>query len=310
MRSIVAAAAVAAIVTIGVSAAPNANVRGEVLGGRATGEVLVVELAPVGGGRAPIRAFVGPTGGYDFRDVPAGSYELRVLDGHGDVLCRELVNATDGINQFNVELPERQTANPAGGTVSINRLKHRPPKQAIKLLDKAETYHRKGQNDKAVEALEKAVEIDPELMEAQNSLACRYLEMKNRAKAIEHYRRALALDPSQSVLYVNLAVALVQDHRGAEAEVAARRAIDLDGTNERARYVLGMALYDRGAITPEALHLLHESSVQFPTAALTLAQVYSNLGWTILAREQLSGYLEQSPPAQRGQVERWMKALR
>lgn len=310
MRSIIAAAIVAALLTIGVRAAQNASVHGEVLGGRANGEVLIVELVPVGGGRAPVRAFVGPTGEYDFREVPAGTYQIRLVDGHGEVLCREVVNAINGVNQLNLDLRDRMSASPSGGTVSLKRLRHRAPKQAIKFMQKAEECHRKGQNDKAVEWLAKAVEIDPELMEAQNSLACRYLEMKNHAKAIEHYRKALAIDPSQSALYVNLAVALIQDHQGAEAEAAARRAIDLDGRNERARYILGMALYERGAITPEALHLLYESSPRFPAAALTLAQVYSRLGWTILARQQLSGFMEKGPLEQRAQVERWMKALR
>jgi len=257
-----------------------------------------------------MRTFAGPSGGYDFHDVPAGTYELRVLDSHGEVLCRELVNATDGINQFNLELPERKSAAPSGGTVSLKRLGHKPSKQALKFMRKAEGSQRRGHNEEAVEWLQKAVAIDPELMEAHNSLACRYLELKNHPMAVEHYRKALALDPSQSVLYVNLAVALINDHRGGEAEIAARRAIDLDGTNDRARYVLGMALYERRAITTEALHLLYESSPRFPTAALTLAQLYASFGWTMLAREQLSGYMEKSPPAQRVQAERWMKALR
>jgi tetratricopeptide (TPR) repeat protein len=309
LKYIAATAFLAGALTLSVFAAHPTNLSGEIQGGLTESGPLVVELVGTGGG-SPHRTFVSPSGTFDFRDLSQGVYELRVVNSQGEVMRRELVSAGEGYNHHTVQLPVRKDSQPTGGTISLAQLSHRIPKAARKLVGRSESLYRSGDLQGSIDALLQTVEIDPEFMAAHNNLACRYMELKRPAKAVEYYSKAIALDPSNHSIYVNLAVALIQTNRPKEAEVAARRALDLDASSVRAKYALGMSLYSAGNMTVESLQMLHASAPEFPIAGLSLAQIYSRLGWTVLASEQLSGYIQKGPPEQRAQAERWMKSLR
>jgi Flp pilus assembly protein TadD len=94
--------------------------------------------------------------------------------------------------------------------------------------------------------LRKALEIDPDYMEAHNNLGVRYMALHRFEDAAAEFRGATELDPAAEKAFANLAGALLLLGRDTEAEAAARRAVALDGTSVQGRYVLGRVLAAEG----------------------------------------------------------------
>jgi tetratricopeptide (TPR) repeat protein len=311
----VAPAFLAAALTLSVFgpsyAASTVTLSGEIQGGPRVSSSLQVELISPTSAGSNDRAYVGPNGSFEFQNLTRGVYEIRVLNSKGTILKRELVTAGDGNNRVTVNVPEQEeTSATGGGTVSVHQLRHQVPKKARKELLRATQLTKEGKSREAITALENALRIDPECMEAQNNLGVRYIELRQPDKAAVHFRKALELDATQTDTYVNLGVALMTLGDLEESERSARKALDLDNSHRRGRYVLGMVLAAREVLSPETIQLLHESGKDFPPASLALARLYSRLGWYKLAGTQLTEYLEVSPPEQRVQVEGWLKTLR
>jgi predicted Zn-dependent protease len=293
-----------------VFAASNSSLNGEIQGDFDSYSGLQVELAASTSNNFVERVQVAPNGQFEFRSVPLGTYEIRVLGPQNELVKRELIHVSDTFNFVTVRLSERkQVATKGDGTVSLAQLKHRPPKKAMQELLKSEKLRKKGDHQGAIGALLRAVEYDPEYMEALNNLGCRYMETQEPAQAAKYFQQALKLDPSQVSIYVNVAVALLNTGKYRDAIPPARRAFDLDSSNRKARYVLGMSLANSGIYTAETLQLLH-ASTEFPLARYTLARVYTGFGWYQLAREALGDYIKVAPPEKRVAVEKWMNALR
>ncbi|MGA8741899.1 MAG: tetratricopeptide repeat protein [Terracidiphilus sp.] len=104
-----------------------------------------------------------------------------------------------------------------------------PTYKLAKALEKA--------NDLAGEraALQRAIELDPNLAEAQNQMG--YLETKSGedAKAESYFRAAVHASPSYLQAWINLAAALAGESKWEEAKQALARVLELDPTNAKAR---------------------------------------------------------------------------
>jgi Flp pilus assembly protein TadD len=315
LKYFAATATLAAALTLSVHAPLYASgtvtLSGEIQGGPRVSSSLQVELVSSHSTGSNERAYVGPNGSFEFQNVARGVHEIRVLNASGTVLKRELITAGDGNMRVTVNVPEQEETPADGdGTISVHQLRHRVPKKARKELLRAQQFTRQGKARDAVAALENALRIDPECMEAHNNLGVRYIELRQPDKAAVHFRKALELDATQTNTYVNLGVALMTIGELTESERAARKALEMDNAHARGRYLLGMVLAAREVLSPETIQLLHESGKDFPPATLALARIYSRLGWYKLAGTELTEYLQVSPPEQRVQVEGWLKTLR
>lgn len=202
-------------------------------------------------------------GSFHFSGVEAGSYELQVLAGT-ELLKREFVVAHTGTSDLmiRIDLPSARTSPAPRGPLSLFRLQHKVPGKAQKLF-------RTG----SLEALERAVEIDPDYMEAHNNLGCRYLQSGENELALEHLQKAVKLDPSAAQTQTNLAIAFIQLNRLGEAETTARRAIELGDTSAKAEYVVAMILIRQGRGREEALRYLRSASEGFPAAKAVLEKL-------------------------------------
>ena len=78
-------------------------------------------------------------------------------------------------------------------------------------------YMRKGQMDLAMTKLKRAVDQDPELALARNSLAFCYAKLGDTEKAEKEYRKALALDPESGNVRNNFGVFLCEQGQAVEA---------------------------------------------------------------------------------------------
>ena len=61
------------------------------------------------------RADVRGDGSFEFRDIPAGDYTLRVTDGFGLTVCQQFVTIHDHMPQLEVRLPERESDGAGAG---------------------------------------------------------------------------------------------------------------------------------------------------------------------------------------------------
>ena len=92
-------------------------------------------------------------------------------------------------------------------------------------------------NDVAGEtsALKRAIDLNPELPEAQNQLGYLALREGNSAEAEQHFRAAVHASPSYVVAWINLAATLAAESRWKDAEDAVNRALEIDPENVQAR---------------------------------------------------------------------------
>jgi tetratricopeptide (TPR) repeat protein len=285
-----------------------ATVRG-VIQNTAIGSHLVVELDSAIGSHGGFRSDVAQQGSFTFMSVPQGQYILKVMDFYGTVIHREFVEVNQMVGGITVRLPEMKRETGRGGTVSVQRLMHKIPKEARKEFERAEKAAGKGDNAQSIAHLKKAVQIDPEYFEAYVNLGVRYLREENADEALRSFEQALKIDESNSIAYSNTASALLLLDRFGDAEKAARRSLEIDPGNPRARYMLGLALIQQQKSLPEAVENLQRVCDSFPYARVAVAHVFAKQGKTDEAKGELNAYLKSGRPENRDQVKTFLANL-
>ena len=247
-------------------------------------------------------------GGY-FRlsGVPAGDYNVRVIDRSGNQADTQFVSIRGGMPLLLVRAPERRTTVSGWGTVSAARLEHKIPKNARKEMERAAHAVEHGDSGASIDHLKKAIAADPDFMEAHNSLGARYMSTGAYQLALEEFQSALKLDLGNPVVNSNIAAALLALGRPSEAETAARSSVRLNGANARARYLLASALIEQHKLSPEVENSLREAADQFPAAHLLLGKVFIASGKADEAEIELKSYLASGRPQERSMVEEWLQ---
>jgi tetratricopeptide (TPR) repeat protein len=255
-------------------------------------------------------------GNFEFPNVPAGDYQLRLSDYHGRLIAEKIVNVMPPAAFVNIDLPDNGDSAPAnssggGGVVSLAELQHKVPGKAAKEFEKAGKAVRKGDEAGAIAHLQKAIEIDPGYVQAYNNLGARYLRAQQFDKAAAEFEKALELDRNFQPAAVNLGLTDIALQRFSDAEKYARQAIRLDATSNRARLVLGIALAAQNREPDEALENLKAAARELPDARLALAQFLSDHGQKAEAATELKKYLGSSAPdpQERPKLEAWLAQL-
>ena len=269
---------------------------------------LMVELCDFNGRVA--KTAVSPDGSFDFSSIPPGQYDLRLLDLAGNVVTEREVWIRDAFADVQIQLPERTAEAPVSGTVSLAELGHKVPSKARKEALLAQKAWKKGELPTCADHLERATAIDPEYLNAWNSLALVYVRLNQPEKVILAFDEVLRIDPHSATAYSLIGAAQVTLGHYAEAEVAARRSLDIDSSSERSKYVLGLSLAQQSKDDSEALKYLQQSYDAFPMARMVAAQVLARRGNIVEARSQLEKYLPLAPPSEGNQVKRWLASLK
>ena len=116
----------------------------------------------------------------------------------------------------------------------------RDPRQPDLLVLLGDLHYQHQRLQKAADAYEQAVALDPNHPQGLNNLAWLYAtgpapDLRRRARALELARRAAAVDPAPHVLDT-LAECYYINGRFAEAEAAGRRALEAAGKDQRAYF--------------------------------------------------------------------------
>lgn len=253
--------------------------------------------------------YVNVAGEFEFRNIPEGTYTLRVIDHRGNEVTSQPLSVGPANSITIVQLPAVPEARPTGETTSIARLQHRPSKRALDDGRKAQKFAESGDYGRAAIEWKKAVEADPDFSEAHGNLGAQYSRLGRAAEAVAEFERAIVLDPSTAQHQSNLAVALAQLGRLMEAELWARRAVQLEGSNALGHYVLGCILGANAAKLPEAIQQLQVASRQIPRAHEKLANIYHELGKLEVAWQEMNQYLESRAPGGAPQTKTWASPL-
>jgi tetratricopeptide (TPR) repeat protein len=199
---------------------------------------------------------------------------------------------------------------PLGGTISVKRLAHVVPGKAVKEYEKAKKARQSGDIDRAMTSLQRALEIDPEFIEAVNDMGACHTAKQNFSKAANYFDRAIRIDSHYWPAFYNLALMSLLQNKMEDAERAARTASDLDRTGSTSRLLLGIALVFQDKFTDEAVTSLEKARGEFPQAHLVLARALAARGKRTEARSELETFLAGKPSFGADLAQSWLKVLR
>jgi Flp pilus assembly protein TadD len=173
-------------------------------------------------------------------DVLEEIQSLQRTDVGAEGLLAEYKNA--GMAALAAGEPVPRAASTPPATISAQRLRHHPPKAALKAFAQGTTAVRKGQKTEATKYFTSAVRLDPLFVEARTELGALYARTGEVSNALEQFDRALELEPNSSMLHYNRSWALLSLGRAAEAESEARRALAINPQHVQAHTLLRLAL--------------------------------------------------------------------
>lgn len=162
--------------------------RGEILSAPGTNySELSVQIETLGSAGTTQHVAVESDGRFVFRDVAPGPYRLRILDAAGGEITSESLSVLGNV-PVSVNLPERKMERPSGASVSVERLRHQPSKRALRVFLLAQKLSKANAHERAADALEKAVALDPEFIEAHGNLGVQYALLKRYERAADEFR--------------------------------------------------------------------------------------------------------------------------
>jgi len=288
-------------------------VRGQVENAGYLGDGILVELRGIQGDQ-PHQAAVATSGSFEFRDVRAGTYTLRLTTLNGETICEQIVEILPFTGELSIRLPKRPAARPVSGTISVQELRLPSQPKAFRAFVEAQRAREAGHGTEAMRKLEQALRIDPDYAEARCNLGSEYVRQGRYPQALEQFEKAAAGGFNSAVLYSNLCWAYCALGRWQDAERAARHALDLDNHYGRAHYLLG-SLLARG-IRPEALEKAPEAArhlrlgaEEVPPAHIEIARIYMAEGDRLGAAEELRLYLKTSDAGYRAKAQSWLTEI-
>jgi tetratricopeptide (TPR) repeat protein len=198
---------------------------------------------------------------------------------------------------------------PRTASVSYHQLTHEVPGKARKAYLAAERSKANGEPAKAISFYKKALELDPQYLEAWNNLGSAQILANDFSSAQTSFEKAYALDPTAHPVLTNLAFLLLRKNRPAEAESFARRAVQADPLAPRGLYVLGVSLAGQNKETEEAIRLLEQSCDTVGRAHFALAPLLAQSNRLREAADHLKKYLALPLPPDRDIAEEWLSQV-
>lgn len=307
--SLAAKAAALFCVISAIAAGQGSGIQGHIQGDGARLDTLEIQLRSLDGGnyaRAPVMA----DGSFFVGSLDSGEYELSVLDSRGGVLHREVVAVNGRWTDLLVRLPSRRQESPVAGAVSAGELSRKIPGAALKEGRQSDKAIAKGDLEKAIAHLRKAIEIFPDFAAAHNNLGLCFSRLKQRQAALDEFETAARLDSGSALYSLNYSSELLQLGKYDEAERPARHALQLDPASDAAHYLLGVSLTAQKRANEEALRQLGIAAKHIPEALLFAADVLTRAGRRAEAIMDLRRYLD-LPGSTSGQAtaRQWLDLL-
>jgi tetratricopeptide (TPR) repeat protein len=149
-------------------------------------------------------------------------------------------------------------------------------------------FEKQGKLEESVAAHEKALKIDPELVQAHVNLIALYGRLGQFEKSEEHYKAAVKLDPGSAESYYDYGVLLVGAEKYAQAEEAFRKTLEIDPLHGGAHTNLGILL-ERTGRSPAATAEYRKALESTPNSR----QAHFNLGRVLVNEREYAAGIEE-----------------
>jgi tetratricopeptide (TPR) repeat protein len=164
-----------------------------------------------------------------------------------------------------VSSPPIGSQNIAASPSTSNALGSQARVRARSLFNQAIESQQTGQQAHALTLLQEAIELDPELKEAYNSLGNLYYQQQRYHQAITMYQKALAIDPDYAKAHNNLGSTYLQLAMKAQALEELQKALQADRSYGLAYYNLA-CVYAREGDSATAARYLQQAIALEPQA--------------------------------------------
>jgi tetratricopeptide (TPR) repeat protein len=177
------------------------------------------------------------------------------------------------------------------GSLSVPAEAQEEYREAVKILGK------KGEETKAIEHLEKAVELYPEYVEAHHLLGTVHLDQGKRKEADEYLEKTIELNDKYAPAYVAVGVLRNQEKEYAEAEKMLKKGLTLDPTSWQGHLELAKCRFFQGRIQDAEARGLraHELNDKNLEIHMIMADISVLLGNLERAKEEYGHFLAQEP---------------
>lgn len=246
-------------------------------------------------------------GEFRFSELGEGSYSIRVVveGDEYEPLTQEIFFDRSTMSKLLFHLREKGATGskkPAGGTVSAVDLDAKAPADAKKEYGKGARLIEKGDSQKAIECLNRAVAIYPDYLTARNELGVQYLKLRRFVEAAEQFQWVIEKSPKHFNARFNLGLVRIEekDYKNAIAELSEATAIE--SARPDAHMFLGVAFLQTGDLDGAARELTRTlvlGGQQFTIAHYYFAHVYMRQGRRDMARAELEAYLKEAPSGDR-----------
>src|SRR5437773_1182790 len=251
------------------------------------------------GAKSDRRTFTDLHGNFEFRNVPKGSYTIRVrLEGFENVNYPVDVPGTPYVFIF---LNGRSARGPAalGGNrvVDIRQLTANIPKQALKEYEKAVQELKDHNTERAIERLKKSIKLAPDFYNAHLGLAQEYRKTGRLVAAEKELTRAFELNPREVTPLIQLGEIYLDNNNFRGAADVLSQAIRIEPGSAIAHYALGRASYklSQYAEAEQAFTRAASLDQDFEAAELMLVHAYVRQGKARAALGHIDALLHKSP---------------
>lgn len=138
----------------------------------------------------------------------------------------------------------------------------------VKLFERAQDAHARGQLQRAVQLYTQALKLRPEFPEAELQLAKAFISLERLPDAEQALRRALKSRANWDVAHAALGIVLSLEAKNAEAEAALRRAVAL-GNKDAATFAALAEIRHRAGDKAGALEMIKRATVLDAESAAT-----------------------------------------
>jgi tetratricopeptide (TPR) repeat protein len=245
------------------------------------------------------------SGAFDFAGLRGGSYTITVAACQGYQPANESVEILETaggresdspaqVINLRIELQAKPAVPQALGTVTVI------PEEALDFYKQAVSASDGGDRKRAIELLERAVNVCPNFWSAWNELGVQHLRLTQTAKALDALRAAVKIDPQAFEPRLNTGIALLQMKDYARAAVELQQALARRNDSALAHLHMGHALVGLNrfaAAEPQLAEAVKLGGDGVVEAHRWLAAVYIEQHRESRAAEELEKYLTLAPSA-------------
>jgi tetratricopeptide (TPR) repeat protein len=255
-----------------------------------------------GNGSTLYSAYTNSSGGFEFQQVSAGTYE--VVASSGLAQAQQRVDVTGSPANVVLRMPVSTKANDGNGRSSVSVSQYQVPEKARAALQKAKEANVKGKTEEAQKQLDKALEIYPRYADALTFRGLLKMETNDLTGAIADLQAAIDADGSYGLAYIVIGAAFNVESKFDDAIRALERGQSLSPDSWQAYFEMGKALLAKAQYEPSLRQFDRAQTLlanDVPVIHLAKARALLGLKNYPDASTELQAFLAKEPPGPRSQ---------